>query len=261
MLNMHTRPSQAVIDLTPEHTDLAHLWLPEIVEIGDRGEMLPFAHNPDHPVVWHQEEDSVLSYDLRLPDLLSLSARLRAEESGFALDMEIGNLTAEDWGEVQACVCLQLTLAASFLDLGWERTYCVLDNNLVRLSEIKKIGKGKPWFLFAMLTGHEAPLRHRDPHRENAKWQFSEANPDCGFICVTSVDASRTVWMGWEEVQYLQSNVMPSYGCIHANPVFGDIGAGGRARRQGRVGVVEGGAEAAREAYLNEFGETNAASL
>ena len=254
VLHMSTRPSQVVLDLTPEHTDLAHLWLPEIVEIGDRGEMLPFSHNTDHPLVWDQTDDALLTYSLDLPDLLSLSARIRAETSGFALEMEIGNLTSEDWGEVQACVCLQLTLAVSFLDLAWQRTFCFIENKLVRLSEIEKIGKGKPWFLFAMLPGHEAPLRHRDPHRENAKWQFSETPPDCGFICVTSVDASRTVWMGWEEVQYLQSNVMPSYGCIHANPFFGDIGAGERALRRGRVGVVEGGAEVAHEAYLREFG-------
>lgn len=253
MLRMSTRPSQAVLDLTPEHTDLAHLWLPEIVEIGDRGEMFPFADNRDHPIVWNQDSEAVLSYDLNLPDLLALSVRIRAETSGFALEMEIGNLTAEDWREVQACVCLQLTLAVSFLDLGWERTFCVMENDLVRLSEIEKVGKGKPWFLFAMLPGHQAPLRHRDPHRENAKWLFSETSPDCGFICVTAVDGSRTVWMGWEEVQYLQSNVMPSYGCIHANPFFGDIGAGARARRRGRVGVVEGGAESARDAYMKEF--------
>ncbi len=253
-LRMHTRPSQAIIDLTPEHTDLAHLWLPEIVEVGDRGEMLPFAHDPDHPVVW-VEEEGLLSYELTLPDLLSLSTCIRAEETGFALDMEIGNLTSKAWGEVQACVCLQLTLAVSFLDLGWERTYCVIDNKLVRVDEINKIGKGKPWFLFAMLPGYDAPLRHRDPYRENAKWRFSETPPDCGFICVTSLDGSRTVWTAWEQVQYLQSNVMPSYGCIHANPFFGDIDAGERARRRGRVGVVEGGAEAARDAYLTEFGD------
>ncbi len=254
MLHIHTRPTQVVIGLDQANIDRANLWLPEIVEIGDRGKLLPFARNPEHPVVWEMRGDGCLTYDLELPGLLSLSVRIQAQGSGFALEMEIGNPSAEDWGRVHACVCLQLTLAASFLDLTWKRTHCVVDGRLVNFAQMKHIGKGKPYYCFAMLDGHTAPLRHVDPYREDAKWRFTEESPDMGFICVTSVNGSGTVWMGWEKVQYLQANAASAFGCIHANPFFGDIGSGERVLRRGRVGLAEGGAEAARDAFVAEFG-------
>ena len=253
MLNIQPRPAQVVVELTADRVERANLWVPEIVEVGTSGEFLPFAKNPEYPVAWIREDDTS-RYDLDVPGVLSLSARIMAEESGFALDLKIGNSSAEDWGQVHACICLQLTPAAAFLDLGWERTWCVVDGQLVRVGEMEQVGKGKPYYLFSMLDGHEAPLRHRDPHRVDAKWRFTEATPDQGFICVTSVDASRTVWMGWEEVQYLQCNAASAYGCIHTNPYFGDIGKGERVSRRGRVGVVDGGAEVALESFLEEFG-------
>ncbi len=253
MLNIQPRPAQVVVELTADRVERANLWVPEIVEVGASGEFLPFAKIPQHPVAWIREDDAS-RYDLDVPGLLTLSARIRAEESGFALDLEIGNSAAEDWGQVHACTCLQLTPAAAFLDLGWERTWCVVDGKLVRVVEMEKVGKGKPCYLFSMLDGHEAPLRHRDPYRNDAKWRFTEASPDQGFVCVTSVDASRTVWIGWEDVQYLQCNAASAYGCIHANPYFGDIRKGERVSRRGRVGVVDGGAEVALESFLEEFG-------
>lgn len=253
MLNIQPRPAQVVVDLTADHVERANLWIPEIVEVGASGAFLPFAKSPEHPVAWIREE-AKSRYDLRLPGLLSLSASVQADESGFALEIEIGNSAAEDWGEVHACICLQLTPAASFLDLGWERTWCVVGGQLVRVAEMEKIGRGNPFYLFSMLDGHQAPLRHRDPHRAGAKWRFTEASPDHGFICVTSVDASKTVWMGWEDVQYLQCNAASAYGCIHTNPYFGDIGEGERVSRRGRVSTVEGGAQAALESFLEEFG-------
>ena len=253
MLNIQPRPAQVVVDLTTDHVERANLWIPEIVEIGTIGEFLPFAKNSKYPVAWIKEDDTS-SYDLEIPGLLSLAASVRADESGFALEMVIGNSAAEDWNQVHACTCLQLTPAAAFLDLGWERTWCVVDDQLVRVAEMKKVGKGKPYYLFSMLDGHHAPLRHRDPHRADAKWCFTEASPDHGFICVTSVDASKTVWSGWEDVQYLQCNAASAYGCIHANPYFGDIGKGERVSRRGRVGMVDGGPEVALDSFLAEFG-------
>ena len=252
MLNIQPRPAQVVVELTADRIERANLWVPEIVEVGSSGVLLPFAKNPEHPVAWIREEAAV-RYDLEAPGLLSLSSCVRADESGYALEIEIGNSAAEDWGQVHAAICLQLTPAADFLDLEWERTWCLVGGQLVRVAEMKKIGRGNPHYLFAMLDGHEAPLRHRDPHRVDAKWRFAEASPDHGFICVTSVDASRTVWMGWEDVQYLQCNSASAYGCIHANPYFGDIGQGERASRRGRVGIVDGGAEVAQECFLAEF--------
>ena len=253
MLNIQPRPAQVVVELTADRVERANLWVPEIVEVGASGGFLPFAKIPQHPVAWIREDDAS-RYDLDVPGLLTLSARIRAEESGFALDLEIGNSAAEDWGQVHACTCLQLTPAAAFLDLGWERTWVVTDGQLVRVGEMEQVGKGKPYYLFSMLDGHEAPLRHRDPYRNDAKWCFTEATPDQGFICVSSIDASRTVWMGWEDVQYLQCNAASAYGCIHANPYFGDIRKGERVSRRGRVEVVDGGAEVALESFLEEFG-------
>ena len=171
MLNIQPRPAQVVVDLTTDHVERANLWIPEIVEIGTSGEFLPFAKNPKYPVAWIKEDDTS-SYILEIPGLLSLAASVRADESGFTLEMAIGNSAAEDWNQVHACTCLQLTPAAAFLDLGWERTWCVVDGQLVRVAEMKKVGKGKPYYLFSMLDGHEAPLRHRDPHRADAKWVF-----------------------------------------------------------------------------------------
>ena len=115
MLNIQPRPAQVVVDLTADHVERANLWIPEIVEVGASGAFLPFAKSPEHPVAWIREE-AKSRYDLRLPGLLSLSASVQADESGFALEIEIGNSAAEDWGEVHACICLQLTPAASFLD-------------------------------------------------------------------------------------------------------------------------------------------------
>ena len=258
MLQIQTRPTQVVVSLDEEGIDRANLWLPEIVEVGASGKLLQFARNPEHPVVWVEREDGRLAYDLEIPGLLTLSASILAGESGFGLEMEIGNLTAEAWGRVHACACLQLTLAASFLDLAWERTHCVADGRLASFARMKQIGKGKPYYCYAILDGYTAPLRHIDPFREGAKWRLTEKSPDLGFLCVTSVDASRTLWTGWEEVQYLQINGASAYGCIHANPFFGDIGPQERVLRRGRVGLAEGGAEAARDDYMAEFGAIQA---
>ena len=258
MLHMQTRPTQVVVSLDEHLIDRANLWIPEIVEIGDSGRLLPFARNPEHPVVWVEREDGCLAYDLEIPGILTLSARIQAAESGFGLEMEIGNLTSGEWGGVHACVCLQLTLAASYLDLTWKRTHCVVDGRVVDFARMEHFGGGKPYYCYAMLDGHRAPLRHRDPYREGAKWRFTRESPDAGFICVTSADGSRTVWTGWEEVQYLQVNAASAFGCIHANPFYGDIGPGERVLRRGRVGLAEGGAEAARDAFAAEFGAIQA---
>ena len=253
MLHMNTRPTQAVIHLDTEEGDRANLWLPEIVEVGNVGELLVF-DDPAHPIAWTAPGEETLSYEVEIPGSLGLAASMRADDSGFTLEMEVGNRTDGNWGQVHTVVCLQLTTATSFIDLTRERTYCVVDGSLTAMADLEMVGKGKPIFYFAVLPGHQAPLRHRDPYRERAKWLLSKPSPDHGFICTTSVDGSKTVWTGWEEVQYLQTNTMPSYACLHANPFFGDIAAGETVRRRGRVGIANGPAESALEEYLEAFG-------
>ena len=253
MLHLDARPTQVMIHLDPEDLDRANLWFPEIVEVGDAGQFMEFANVPGHPIAW-TEVPGKLSYGVQVPDSLALSASIQSDESGFTLEMEVGNLTGEMWGKVHTCVCMQLTTAQSLVDLTRERTYCVVDGELVAMADLEMVGKGKPTFYFAVLPGHAAPLRHSDPNRDGAKWLLTKSSPDHGFICTTSADGSKTVWMGWEDVQYLQTNTMPSYACIHANPFFGDIAAGESVRRRGRIGVAPGPAESALQEYLEEFG-------
>ena len=254
MLHLHARPTQVMLDLDPKGWDQAYLWLPEIVEVGDIGEFVPFCTDPDHPIVWIEEGQGILRYETEIPGSLALSVRIRSDDSGFALEMEVGNRTDGDWGVVHCCACMQLATAESFLDLTRERTYCTVDGELVALADLEMVGKGKQTFYFAILPGHTPPLRHSDPNREGAKWLLTKSSPDHGFICTTSIDRSKTVWMGWEDVQYLQTNTKPSYACIHANPFFGNIAAGQSVRRRGRVGIASGPAESALEEYLKEFG-------
>ena len=159
MFNIQPRPAQVVVDLTADHIERANLWLPEVVEVGASGVRLPFAKNPEHPVAWTWEDATSRGYDLELPGLLSMSSCILADESGFALEIEIGNSATEDWGQVHACICLQLTPAAAFLDLEWERTWFLVGGQLVRLAEMKKIGRGNPCYLFAMLDGVKAQFQ------------------------------------------------------------------------------------------------------
>ncbi len=203
-------------------------------------------------MVWVPDGESEVRYDLEIPGRLSLAASIRGEDTGYRLELAIGNLTEQAWRRVHAAACMQLTLAASYLDLARERTRCVVNRELVSLAEMGTIG-GKPQYLFAIIDSHIPQVLHGDPTCPGAKWCHTVEHPDDGFVCVTRVDGSRTVWTAWEDVQFLQSNVTPAYGCIHANPYFGDIGAGERVVRHGRVGIVEGGPEAARDAFIAEF--------
>ena len=253
MTRIELRPSQVVIHLGPQASNRANLWLPELIEIGATGQRPRFANDPAHPVVWLADGGRGVRYDLELPERLALAASIRADASGYALELAIGNLTGQAWPRVHAAACMQLTLAASYLDLSRERTRCVVNGNLVSLSDMDTIG-GKPEFLFAIVDGHIPHVRHGDPTRPDAKWCHTAKHPDDGFICVTTVDSSQTVWMGWEDVQFLQNNVTPAFGCIHANPYFGDIGSGERVLRRGRVGVVDGGPDEAYDAFVAEFG-------
>ena len=60
--------------------------------------------------------------------------------------------------------------------------------------------------------------------------------------------------MGWDDSQFLQSNITPAYGCVHSNPYFGDMASGESVVRRGRIAVVEGGPEEAHQDFLEYFG-------
>ena len=253
MVSIEPRPSQVTIHLDEAGYDRAHFWLPELIEIGTTGERPTFGDDPGHPLSWVPAGEAGVCYELAIPGRLSLTAGIRGDDSGYSLELAIGNLTGHTWQRVHAAACMQLTAAASYLDLPRERTRCIVNGELVSLAEMETIG-GKPQYLFAIIAGHVSQARHGDPTRPSAKWCHTIEHPDDGFVCVTSVDGTRTLWTGWEDIQFLQSNATPSYGCIHANPYFGDIGAGEQVVRRGRVAVVEGGPAAARGAFLAAFG-------
>ncbi len=247
------RPTQTILSLDSEGRERAALWLPELVEIGATGERPVFFDGPVPSPVWKSDADSAVGYQLQIPGRLAIDARIHPRGLGFDLSLELTNSSPQDWKQVIAAVCLQLTPAASFLDLKRERTGCVVGGEIRSLADLKTIG-GRPEYLFAFVRDHTPQILHGDPTQPGAKWSHTIDRSDDGFLWVRSTDSTRTLWVGWDDTQYLQSNTTPAYGCVHSNPFFGDMPSGARVQRRGRIGIVEGGPAEAHRAYVTEVG-------
>ena len=252
-MNVEIRTTQTILSLDAVGSDRAALWFPELVEIGATGERPVFFDGPSPCPVWKPEGESALGYRFKIPGRLAIGANIQPHPLGFDLSLELTNKSPGDWKQVIAAVCLQLTPAASFLDLTRERTGCVSGGRVRSFAEMKTIG-GRPEYLFAFVRDHTPQKLHGDPTQPGAKWSHTVERPDDGFLWVSAAGSNRTLWMGWDDSQFLQSNITPAYGCVHSNPFFGDMPSRKRVRRRGRIGILEGGPEEAHRAFSREFG-------
>ena len=239
------RATQTILSLDAEGRDRAALWFPELVEIGATSERPVFFDGPSPCPVWQPR--------VEIPGSLAIDASIRSHPLGFDLSLELTNGSPRDWKQVIAAVCLQLTPAASFLDLTRERTGCVCGGRIRTFAEMETIG-GRPVYLFSFVRDHTPQKLHGDPTRPGAKWSHTVERPDDGFLWVSAAESKRTLWMGWDDSQFLQSNITPAYGCVHSNPFFGDMASGESVGRRGRIAVQEGGPEEAHRAFLEHFG-------
>ena len=247
------RSTQTILSLDADGRDRAALWFPELVEIGATSERPVFFDGPSPCPVWRPREDSTLGYTVEVPGSLAIDASIRSHPLGFDLSLELTNGSPRDWKQVIAAVCLQLTPAASFLDLTRERTGCVCGGRIRTFAEMETIG-GRPVYLFSFVRDHTPQKLHGDPTRPGAKWSHTVERPDDGFLWVSAAGSKRTLWMAWDDSQFLQSNITPAYGCVHSNPFFGDMASGESVRRRGRIAVLEGSPEEAHRSFLSEFG-------
>lgn len=252
-LNVEIRTTQTILSLDAEGRDRAALWFPELVEIGATAKRPVFFDGPSPCPIWQPRDDSTLGYTVEIPGSLAIDASIRSHRIGFDLSLELTNESPRDWKQVISAVCLQLTPAASFLDLTRERTGCVCGGRVRSFAEMKTIG-GRPVYLFAFVRDHSPQKLHGDPTRPGAKWSHTVERPDDGFLWVRAAGSNRTLWMGWDDSQFLQSNITPAYGCVHSNPCFGDMPSGESVLRRGRINVVEGGPEEAHQDFLDYFG-------
>ena len=124
-MNVEIRTTQTILSLDAVGSDRAALWFPELVEIGATGERPVFFDGPSPCPVWKPQGGSTLGYRLEIPGRLAIGANIQPHPLGFDLSLELTNKSPGDWKQVIAAVCLQLTPAASFLDLTRERTGCV----------------------------------------------------------------------------------------------------------------------------------------
>lgn len=252
-LNVEIRTTQTILSLDAEGRDRAALWFPELVEIGATSERPVFFDGPSPCAAWQPRGDSTLGYSVEVPGSLAIEAGITSRGPGFDLSLELTNSSPRDWKQVISAVCLQLTPAASFLDLTRERTGCVCGGRIRSFAEMETIG-GRPVYLFSFVRNHTPQKLHGDPTRPGAKWSHTVERPDDGFLWVRAAGSNRTLWMGWDDSQFLQSNTTPAYGCVHSNPFFGDMASGESVRRRGRIAVLEGGPEKAHRDFLEHFG-------
>ena len=250
---VEVRATQTILSLDAVGSDRAALWFPELVEIGATGERPVFFDGPSPRPVWKPQGGTTLGYRLEIPGRLAIGASIQPHSLGFDLSLELTNKSPDDWKQVIAAVCLQLTPAASFLDLTRERTGCVSGGRVRSFAGMKTIG-GRPEYLFAFVRDHTPQKLHGDPTRPGSKWSHTVERPDDGFLWVRATGSNRTLWMGWDDSQFLQSNITPAYGCVHSNPFFGDMASGESVRRRGRIAVLEDSPEEAHRDFLRAFG-------
>ena len=157
---VEVRATQTILSLDAVGSDRAALWFPELVEIGATGERPVFFDGPSPRPVWKPQGGTTLGYRLEIPGRLAIGASIQPHSLGFDLSLELTNKSPDDWKQVIAAVCLQLTPAASFLDLTRERTGCV-SGGRVRS--------------FAGMKDHRRPSRipvclRPGPHSPEAAW-------------------------------------------------------------------------------------------
>ena len=157
---VEVRATQTILSLDAVGSDRAALWFPELVEIGATGERPVFFDGPSPCPVWKPEGESALGYRFKIPGRLAIGANIQPHPLGFDLSLELTNKSPGDWKQVIAAVCLQLTPAASFLDLTRERTGCVSGGRVRSFAEMKTIG-GRPEIPVCLRPG---------PHSSEAAW-------------------------------------------------------------------------------------------
>ena len=236
-------------------SDRAALWFPELVEIGATSERPVFFDGPSPCPVWQPRDDSTLGYTVEIPGSLAIDAGIRSDPLGFDLSLELTNASPRDWKQVISAVCLQLTPAASFLDLTRERTGCVCGGRVRSFAEMKTIG-GRPVYLFAFVRDHTAPEAARGPHPTRSQVEPHRRSPRRR-IPVGERRRHPTGRSGWDGTTASSSRATPPRPTddVHSNPFFGDMAVSGESVcRRGRIAVLEGGPEEAHRAFLNEFG-------
>ena len=190
------RTTQTILSLDAVGSDRAALWFPELVEIGATGERPVFFDGPSPCPVWKPQGESALGYRLEIPGRLAIGANIQPHPLGFDLSLELTNKSPGDWKQVIAAVCLQLTPAASFLDLTRERTGCVSGGRVRSFAEMKTIG-GRPVYLFSFVRDHTPQKLHGDPTQpepSGATRSSARMTDSCG--CAPPAPTERSGWDG-----------------------------------------------------------------
>ena len=182
-MNVEIRTTQTILSLDAEGRDRAALWFPELVEIGATAERPVFFDGPSPCPVWQPRGGSTLGYRLEIPGSLAIGASIESHRLGFDLSLELTNASPRDWKQVIAAVCLQLTPAASFLDLTRERTGCVCGGRIRSFAEMEDHRRVPPIPVFIRPRPHPPEAArgpHPDPEPSGATRWSAPTTDSCG---------------------------------------------------------------------------------
>lgn len=219
---------QPVIDLQfHDDSGLAQWWLPELLLLGDVDVQI----STQVPANW-ETDDGRWSYHHIVPGgQLAVSVIVKRIEAGWLAELTIENRSDNTWSHVVCPVCLLLHASGEFQDPTWKRTYYRSNDELLTYHGRETDG-GRDLFRMSLVKG-QSPLQRSDQHRN--KWGFTTRLSDDGIIAVVNPDRCTVLTTTWKPTHHLQANRKRTYSCIHANPYFGSLAAGGSSTRRGCV--------------------------
>jgi len=214
-----------------------HLWLPEGVSARGHGRLLMILREEADFRFERTGEDRWRHW-FEKPGLLRLEGSVAPIEHGIEMGLALTNLSDEDWRDVTAGVCVQFHAAPDFYDPERRRTFYPSGGRLRTFEGPCSEGEGGRARFFG--SGRDASSPHPPA--------------DAGLIGIHSKDGRHVAATWWEGARHVGGNAHPATLCIHSDPVFGDIPAGASVSRRGRLYLMPGTPEDARERFQRDAG-------